>query len=608
MLLTCLPYAFVWLLEPGDGLFPGLLFSSDDAGVYLAWLRQAADGRLFFKNLFTPEAQTAALPNLYFLLLGQLGRLGAPLPVLYHIGRVIAGWAALILLYRLTCELAPGTDDAARFRRGCAYWTAVLAGGLGWVRWERVIRPDLPVDAWQPEAFMLPSLYVNGLWAASLALMLGVVLCLLRAEREGMRWALGAGLCGAVLGIIHSYDVIHLALAWTCFLGVRWIVEGRLPGALLRRSLAAAAVALPSVLYMAWLYSSERVFRSRADVETLTPGLSLYLWGFGLMLPFALAAFPRLLPAAAIPRQPVQTAAAAAAAVAAGVAAFSNWPGMFAPLLLLAYLLWRRPAAGLPPAALLLPAWLAGGFAAAYLPFAFQRKMIMGVQIPLGLLAGLGVAACGFEWVRRRKPAGGGSAPPLWLPAALIALLAISPVLFMVRDMQSAREENLTSTRLHPAYWRRDVLDTYRWIGKHTPPDAVVLALPTHAVLLPAYGGRAVYAGHWGETPDYGDRLNQALLIYGGQPRTEELARAIASYSSSPPSDPSTRAAGEGSPTEAFSRLRLQWLQANGVTHVVWGPYEAAAAEPGPVPLTAEPYLRPIHRTGEVTVYEVAPS
>ena len=38
-------------------------------------------------------------------------------------------------------------------------------------------------------------------------------------------------------------------------------------------------------------------------------------------------------------------------------------------------------------------AWVIAGFGVAYLPLAFNRKMIMGTHVPLCLLAGLAAAA-----------------------------------------------------------------------------------------------------------------------------------------------------------------------------------------------------------------------
>lgn len=600
MLATLLPYAYVWLLEPGGAEFPLLLFSSDDAAVYLSWLRQAAEGSGRFRNLFTPDSQPGAFPNLYFLLLGQLGRAGVPLPAAAHLGRLVSGWVLLVLVYRLIQILAPGETAGDRFARGCAFWGCVCSGGLGWLQWQRVIRPDLPADAWQPEAFMLPTLYVNGLWCAALALMTGTVICLLLAEqrmhegRSWMAWAAGAGVLGLLLGNIHSYDVIHLAAAWLLFLGARSFTEGRVPWGAVAAAAVAAAVASPSVLYMAWLYRSDAVFRSRADVETLTPGIELYLTGFGLSLLLAFwyadRGLPRGDPGAL--RRGLSTGAAALAAAAALTPA----GGWSLPLLLTARLLRAGGEAG-PGLSLLLPAWLAGGFAAAYLPFAFQRKLLMGVQIPLGILAGFGIAALAGARIPEDSSAGWGRPSRRWLAAPVLLLLSISPLLFMLRDVQVAREENLTSTRLHPAYWRSDLLEAYRWLGRETPPDSVVLALPSHAVLIPALSGRAVYAGHWGETPDFGERFRQALLIYGAQPRTAELRRAL---SAGP--DPGREAP---DPAAEFSRLRRLWLHRSGITHLVWGPYERQAAEAGPLPLTAEPFLTPIHRSGETVIFRV---
>src|SRR5687767_8050814 len=75
MLLTCVPYLIVWFYTPLDAVFPWILFNSDDHGVYFAWIRQARDGHLLFRNLFTTEPQRGIYLHIYFLALGGLSRL-----------------------------------------------------------------------------------------------------------------------------------------------------------------------------------------------------------------------------------------------------------------------------------------------------------------------------------------------------------------------------------------------------------------------------------------------------------------------------------------------------------------------------------------------------
>src|SRR5207248_10882570 len=96
-----------------------------------------------------------------------------------------------------------------------------------------------------------------------------------------------------------------------------------------------------------WFYRREPVFPHRLAIETLSPPFRLYLKGYGLLLPLA----------------------------AYGLLALLRSRGVRAQ-----------------PHALLLPVWVVAGFAIAYLPVPFQRKLVMGLHFPLALLAGLGIA------------------------------------------------------------------------------------------------------------------------------------------------------------------------------------------------------------------------
>jgi hypothetical protein len=518
--VTCLPYAVVWWYTPLGAVFPWTLFGADDHGVYYAWARQARDGDLLFRNLFTTEPQRGVSFHLYFLLLGWLSRLpGLDVPLACHLGRVLCGAGALVLVYRLAAFYS-----ADLLARRCAFWIAAVGGGLGWLFWTDTIRQTEPVDVWQPEALISLSLYVNGLYGASLALMLGFVVCLLHAERHGARWVLGAGLCLLVLGNIHSYDVIHLALAWGLYLALRTVLERRLPWRALGQAALAGLVATPAVAYMGWLYLAEPVFRERADVPTRSGPLSLYLLGFGLLLPAALAGLFVL----RRQRSPDEEGAG-------------------------------------PPA--LLPAWALAGIAAAYLPFAFQRKMIMGAEIPLVVLAGLGVAAVAQAGGKRLR------LPPAVPAALLIAVLAVTPARFLVRDVRMALDRNLVSTQAHPAYWPEANFQVLAWLGANTPRDAAVLCFPLNGVFVPGFAGRSVYAGHFGETPRFAERFPEVRRFY---------ARA------------------DGAERRAFIRR-------HGITHVLWGPAEREFAGPGARDPAEESFLREVFRAGETRVFAVQP-
>jgi arabinosyltransferase C len=517
MAATCIPYLLVWWYTPLQGVFPWTLFNSDDHGVYFAWMRQALDGHLLFRNLFTTEPQRGIYLHPYFLLLGQLARIpGIDIPLAYQIGRLVFGVTTLLLVYRLGALF---TED--RFTRGCIFWTTALSAGFGWLLWhDRVIQRG-PVDIWQAEAVTFASLYTTGLFAVSLTLMLGFVICLLLAETRGLRWAVFAGLCGLVLGNIHSYDMIHLAAIWSGYLGLRWVVTRRFPASEFRLALLAGAIAAPSVLYMYWFYKTEPVFQARANVPTLTPPLSQYLLGYGLLLPLA------------------------------AVGAWRVWP-------------LRSAEDRAPDLRCLLPVvWGVLGLAIAYLPVPFQRKLVMGYHLPLGLLSGVAIA-----WLAGRVTA----APRLRVAAAglVVAVLSLSNVRYPIRDVQLALTANVTSTGAHPAYWDDADIHAFTWLHDHTPPSAVLFTLPTNGVFAPAYSGRTVYAGHWGETPGFDQKFREALHFYSGEWSSEE---------------------------------RREFLRSRGITHVLQ--FALARAIPNSRPLASEPFLHPVFTERDTVLYEV---
>jgi hypothetical protein len=158
-----------------------------------------------------------------------------------------------------------------------------------------------------------------------------------------------------------------------------------------------------------------------------------------------------------------------------------------------------------------LTVWTVANIAVAYLPVAFQRKMLMGAHLPLAVLAGVALSAV----VER--------APALWrIPALAFAVLVLSitNIRFVLRDM-AALPQNQGNVR---AYMYRGEVDALDWIRLHAPKGAAIQPLPwvtlnpvngkygffdnTVACFTPGLTGHPVNAGHWGETPDFPRTMN----------------------------------------------------------------------------------------------------
>jgi hypothetical protein len=458
LLLASLPYAFAYAITPPGARFVGTAYNIDDYCNYLSWVRQTRDGRFFFHNQFTTQPQRNLEFNLLFWVLGR-GAAGLHLSpqAALQIARIGGGAILLWLVSKFYRAALPQNVPA----RVTAFAFACLSGGWGWLvwsRWHDKNLPGSPIDAWQPEAFTFLTLYTSPLMTVSTAFIVGALYCLLRGEQTGRwRYAVWAGLCGAVLGNIHSYDVLHLAAAWGLYLVV-WTAaqRGRNVAASWGRGLLALALTLPTTMYEYLVLQREAVFRARAEVATLSPAFWHYALGYGVVFLLAIVALPQL-----------------ARSVQAQKTSFASVQTMLVVL-----------------------CWAVGGLAVIYLPLAFQRKMIMGTHIPLCLLAGVGAV-----WLTSKL----NPRVQNFALAALVLLALPSSLLFLSRDMTHLTE-NRSETQQAP-FLPDALVDCYGWLRAHTPVDSAVVGFPTLCAALPGFAGRTVWAGHWAETPHYGTKV-----------------------------------------------------------------------------------------------------
>jgi hypothetical protein len=502
ILVSCLPYALGYFLAPvmgekgGPSFFIGTAYNIDDYCNYLSWLRQMADGHFFIHNLFTTDPQKNIEFNVFFWLLGRLMAVTHCSPqAALQVARMGGGVGLLWLLARFYRHCLPANVPA----RLTAFGFACVSSGFGWVvwnHWKNKNLPGGPVDAWQPEAYTFLSIYTSALMTVSTVLILGALYALLLGEQTG-RWKypLIAGLCGAILGNMHSYDVLHLSAAWGLFLIVLTIIKrGKGMAQSWLRAVVALALTLPTTLYIFYMYRTEAVFQKRANVPTLSPALWHYALGYGLVFLLALLAGWVVVrkmeaPTPAASSDPSPASRERGKTKEGSLSVLNPSPGTGEGSLLAA------GVGAIPLPLLFALCWAVAGLVVIYLPFAFQRKMLMGEQIPLCLLAGVGAA-----WLAQKLTP---HVRPLAL-AALVLASAPSNALFLVRDFRHL-EYNRSETHLTP-FLSTSLVDVYGWLRTNTPENAAIVGFPGLCTYIPGEAGRAVWAGHWAETPSYGKK------------------------------------------------------------------------------------------------------
>ncbi|MHB1460600.1 MAG: hypothetical protein ACYC1M_04885 [Armatimonadota bacterium] len=464
LLLAAIPYLWGWFLAV-DRHYVWINHNLDDNMVYLAWMRQAADGAFFLTNRWTAESHPSMYTNLLFWLMGRLsGITHIPLIGMFHFTRI-----ALSVALMGTVWLATAHWMGVKYQR-LTMWLVGLSAGLGWLFTDD--RPKVmlaPIDAWQPEAITFLSIYLNPLFVTGLLLILATNLLLwLSLHRQQARWAVYAGLCALLLGNIHSYDVIPLTVTWLLY-GLCLLIWHRDQiKRYLLYGMITAVIALPSVIWQYAVYKLDPVFHERAGSYTPAPEIWWVLLGFGFLIPLALIGLYR-----------------------------------------------QHRAERLSSSHLLLACWSVAALGTQYIPkllkyigvdapLNFERKMVMGAHIPLAILAAMGVVYL----IQKQHSLSQKVAIPV-----LLLLLSLSNMVWIYHDCRLLWY-NIANTGLHQPY-----IDAKRWssfigLRQYIKPDDVVLCPVSMGVFLPVEFGARTYAGHWSETPYFADKMHDIISFY----------------------------------------------------------------------------------------------
>ncbi|MCE5314594.1 hypothetical protein LLG38_06270 [bacterium] len=280
VIASSVPYILGALIAPDGYRFLGLTHNIDDGAVYLSWMRQAADGHFFIRNLFTSDHQAARAFNVLFLIMGNFARVTyISLIWTFHLFRIGLGILLIWSVWRFSKLFLDDPNE-----RGLLIPLIGLSAGIGWLI-PGAKAPSGSVDVWQPEAIAFLSIYLNPLFLAGLVLMIWSFYFLVRMQQSGrVGDAICAGLMLLVLGNVHTYDIITVGCVWAVYIVVTSIIERKIFTKTLTLSLLSAAIAVPSVVYQFHIYQIDPVFKARANSSTPSPEIWSFFAGYGLIL------------------------------------------------------------------------------------------------------------------------------------------------------------------------------------------------------------------------------------------------------------------------------------------------------------------------------------
>ncbi len=430
----------------------------------MAWSQQAAHGKLLFQLKYTAAPHSPFLFHPFFLICGWISRLfGSDVAIVHWTLKAIGVVLFFTVFYRYIDWL-----NLTRFQSIAASIFVGISSGFGGLfafldlahRWQIV-----PADVWMPEVSTYWSLLWNPLFPYSLTLIVLTIYWLDRGSRDSRNsdfWL--GGFAVGLLALIHPYAVPMLFAYAVIITLVR---RGPVAPGLLVRFFSAA---FPFVLYVVLVSILQPlVSRHSASGEMKSPKFLAYALGFGL---------PLIICVAGLAVKPGQ------------------WLKRYWQLLL----------------------WFLMSLGFAYLPFWFQRKLILGAQIPLCILAGilLDLILARLSWLRARNWAMIGG-------AIIVAPLLIATPVFQLYSENQEIQQNPDGVY----YIANELLAALNFLKHESKPDEVVFATYETSRLIPALSGNTVLWGHWAMSVDIEERRQWSARLFYENKKWEDKQRAI---------------------------------------------------------------------------------
>jgi hypothetical protein len=528
LILTSLPYAYAALTVPPEKHFMGFILNVSDHSQYLAWYK-GFQSAFLISNKLTPEPNPPIFFNLLWWMLGRFGLYtGLSYVVVYQIFRWIAGAFFLGMVYAFAALVFPDVH-----RQRVAFLLIALGSGFGWilvVLKYTLMRGELlfPLDVYIAEGNSFLCVLAYPHFAEAAGLILAVLGLLLIGERQGqLRYAVLAGLVAHFLGWQHGYDLLIVWAVPAAYIVARWVRDRRLPTWWVKALFITGLLSWPPALYAVLLTRLDptwkEVLAQFANAGVFTPNFPHMLILLGL--PFILAIVTVVLFIRDARRRRIDPAG---------------------PLL--------------ADTELFVGVWFVVGWALTYVPTDFQIHMLNSWQVPIGLLATVGLFRYIGPALRQRWDAAW--LATLFVPVFMVLILLTNLYLWMWRFVDLNRYR-------YPYYLYRDEVAAMEWLADHSPPDAIVLSSYDTGRYMPALGERRAFLAHWAQTLNFYDKRERVERFFDARVGDAE---------------------------------RLETLQIFGVDYVLYGPAERALGQydPGDSPFFSAAFSNP-----QVKIYRV---
>jgi hypothetical protein len=438
----------------------GIMVNVPDHVQYFSWMRELSQAHLS-ANKLTPEVNQPVFFNLLWWGMGRLGHLlGVGYAGMFQLLRIVATTLFLLLTYRICSWFF---EDV--WMRRTAFFLIIFASGFGWILVllkyiQGLADPPLPLLLFVSE----PNTFFNILafpHFIAAALYIFIFDLLLRGQAKGqLRYATLAGFVALFLGWQHAYDLVLVYGILGGYTLLTLLRDRRIPFYLIKSGFIIGLISWWPALYSLLLTSLDPLWKEVLaqfdNAGVFTPN------------PFLL-------------------------------------PILLGPILLVALFTFIKEnpfkLQGLDNNALFLKAWFLFNFVLLYIPTDYQIHMLNGWQVPIAILATLGLYRYIIPFIEQAFKQRGwqGSREMIERGVIVAFMLIVIPTniyLFFWRFIDLGRYD-------YPFYLHQDELAAMDWLEVNATPEDVVFSSLTTGQYIPTLAGTYAFLAHWAQTIDF---------------------------------------------------------------------------------------------------------
>jgi len=454
--LTTAPLLYGYIIKPVDKFFPAIhSVAAGDFSVYYSYIGQAKEGSLIFQDLFTSESHSAFIFNPFWLIIGLLAKIFHLSSIAaYQISRIILIFLFVFILYFFISYFF----KKEKLRKYC-FSFSIIASGLGGyfmplirkVFNNQINLKIYPMDLWVSEGYNFLTLYHSPHFIMATSLIISTLfLAYYSFIKNNWLYLLVASFLANFLIFFHPFHLPTILAVLLIYIFVKSFSQWRIRWDYFKKYLAYLFIIIPPVLYHFMILIYNPIASGRAESNLcLTPYWWVVLISYGFLIPFAV------------------------------------W-GIFK----------KRKNKKF----IFLTVWLIVQSLLIFAPISFQRRLTQGLQIPLSIIAFVGLLGLYRFLNNKYNIIKIFYAPILFL--LLILFFGFSNLYVLAEDFYFYYDPEFREAPEY-IYLDKEYKEAFDWIKRKTDKNDIILGdhIPSHFVS--GFSLKKSYLSHWVETINF---------------------------------------------------------------------------------------------------------